>query len=173
MLRRHGWRVSPSIMSRNINCNAESVQCVDKGAGQLSGCISSPARTYITRLVVSPLTVVSFPACIQEPRKNSRSKKDFYVFSTTLHCARCQPGSFFKRCGVTVAWERMFISDATRKIVLKQATERALFPGVTFGIGWSYFWKYVWPQNTFPFIISFLKKKVPFHVFVWNSKRWD
>lgn len=33
------------------------------------------------------------------------------------------------------------MSDATYKNVLKQATQRALFRGVTFGIGWSYFWK--------------------------------
>lgn len=45
------------------------------------------------------------------------------------------------------------MSDATRKMVLKQATQRALFTGVTFGIGWSYVWKNVWAQNTFPIII--------------------
>ena len=80
---------------------------------------------------------------------------------------QCQPGCLFKRCGVTVVWERMFMSDATRKTVLKQATQRALFRGVTFGIGWSYFWKNVWAQNAVPFIIWSLnvlgKKKVPFH----------
>lgn len=47
------------------------------------------------------------------------------------------------------------MSDATRKMVLKQATQRALFTGVTFGIGRSYFWKNIWAQNTFPIIILF------------------
>lgn len=88
--------------------------------------------------------------------KNSRSKKDpsFPLPSTTLGASQAP----FSR---GVEW-LLHESGCSRqmqhvKIVLKQATERALFPGVTFGIGWSYFWKYVWPKNTFPFIIYFFK----------------
>lgn len=79
---------------------------------------------------------------------------------------QCQPGSFFKRCGVTVVWERMFVSDATCKMVLKQATQRTLFGEVTFGNGWSYFWKNVWAQKAFPFIIWYL------NAFVKSAISW-
>lgn len=89
------------------------------------------------------------PACVSSAQGKRAVLKKTHLF----HCARCQPGSFFKRCGVTVVWERTFMSDATRKMVLKQATQRALFTGVTFGIGWSYVWKNVWARNTFPIII--------------------
>lgn len=47
------------------------------------------------------------------------------------------------------------MSDATRKMVFKQATQKALFRGVTFATGWSHFWKNVWAQKPFPFSCRF------------------
>lgn len=42
------------------------------------------------------------------------------------------------------------------KMVLKQATQSALFRAVTFSVGWSRTWKNVWAKNAFPVIIQVL-----------------
>lgn len=114
-----------------------------------------PLKCDLCEFVIFPLPAGSFPVCaLKYTGKIAMLKKT--IFSTTF-LSSVPARLFLKRCGVTVVWERMSMSDATRKTVLKQATQRVLFRGVTFWIGWSYFWKNVWAQNTFPFIIWFLK----------------
>lgn len=109
------------------------------------------------------LTAGSFPGAFMYTGKIASLKKTLF---SARFLSSVPARLLFKRCGVTVVWERMFMSNATRTMVLKQATQRALFRGLTFGVGWSYFWKNVWAQNAFPFIIWFL------NAFVRSAISW-
>lgn len=77
----------------------------------------------------------------------------------------------FKRCGVTVVLERMFVSDVRCK-ALKQALNKQ-HRGLCsqkwpLDLGGVTFWKNVWAQNTVPSIIWYLNVfLVPFHCESW------
>lgn len=143
-------QVSLSLTSRIIHCKAESVRY------QYADCFTSSSNDACIKwpqwFLISLLTAVFFPACIHVHRKNNCSKKDHLFHHPPLLSATGLP---FKRCRVNVVWERKFTSKAKQKMVFKQATQKALFLGMTFGVGWSYFWNNVWAQNTLPFIIEF------------------
>lgn len=141
-------------MSRIINCNADSVRCVHSRA-RSTQTLSVPSMEAFTTW---PLRACNFPShsrvfpcvSIQVHRKIAILKKTFHYLP--LHSA-CQA---LKRCGVTVVWDRMFMSDETHKTVLKQATQRALFRGLTFfGQGGVTFGKMFGPKMLFHLLSDF------------------
>ena len=80
-------------------------------------------------------------------RKNSRSKKVHLFHHLPLVSASRAPFSrgvewLLYGSGCSCQLQQV-------KTALKQATQRALFRGVTFRVGWGYFWKNVWDQNAF------------------------
>lgn len=148
MLRQHRWAVSLSTISRIIIHKTHS----DHGEDQYAYNMTSVS--------------LSFSCVHRNIGKIAALKKPSFPLPSF---PQCQPGSFFKRCGVTVVWERMFVSDATCIMVLKQATQRTLFRWVTFGNGWSYFGKMFGPKKAFPFIIWFLNAFVKSAISWWRE----
>lgn len=95
-------------------------------------------------------------------RKNSRSKKDHLFHQLALVSA--SRGPFSRGVEWLLYGSGCSCQLQQVKTALKQATQRALFRGVTFRVGWGYFWKNVCAQIYFSsyyliFLNVFVKNK--------------
>lgn len=113
--------------------------------------------------------LIMLPQCLQW---HLCSMHGFVIFAPCVHIRKNSHSALFAsvqawilRDARRLTREQICTSDATHNMVLKQATQRALFRPVTFSAGWSRSWKNVWAKNAFPVIIQI------FFFFQWICKR--